>query len=169
MNDHYFWNSNLFSSHGGFLTIVNLQAENVDHCQINMVFMSFFVITSIKPLLLCITKSLNIQIRRTCIIMYINGKQFRCSVFTFVQYIWSCTRLLDVQATSLLIKVTYRLLCVRIETDQLNISSIWLFGVWILSLADPSVAQLANFLNSNWLWITRPFEFIYIFWPTHRP
>ena len=45
-----------------------------------------------KPFTLCITQSL-IQSDTLsfalldCIILHINGKQFRCSVFTFVQYI----------------------------------------------------------------------------------
>ena len=40
-----------------------------------------------KPFTLCITQSLNSQIYLDCIILHMNGKQFRCSVFTFVQYI----------------------------------------------------------------------------------
>ena len=47
-----------------------------------------------KPFTLCITQSLNSQIYfhlllklLDYIILHINGKQFRCSVFTFVQYI----------------------------------------------------------------------------------
>ena len=43
-----------------------------------------------KPFTLCITQSLNSQIHLNLlywIILHINGKQFRCSVITFVQYI----------------------------------------------------------------------------------
>ena len=45
-----------------------------------------------KPFTLCITQSLNSQIHFhllywIALFIHINGKQFRCSVFTFVQYI----------------------------------------------------------------------------------
>ena len=45
-----------------------------------------------KPSTLCITQSLRQSDRLSfalldCIILHINDKQFRCSVFTFVQYI----------------------------------------------------------------------------------
>ena len=58
-----------------------------------MAFMCFLVTTFVKLLLLYITQSLNIPIHSlallTCIILYINGTQFRCSVFSSVQYIIS--------------------------------------------------------------------------------
>ena len=71
----------------------NWQPEKTDPCHIPIAFMCFLVTTSIKLLLLCIRQYLNIKIHFQlhslfCIILYIGGKQFRCSVFTFVQYIY---------------------------------------------------------------------------------
>ena len=57
-----------------------------------MVFMCFLVTTSVKLLLLCMTQYLYIKMHFQlhslfAYFFYIDGKQFRCSVFTFVQYI----------------------------------------------------------------------------------
>ena len=71
----------------------NWQPEKMDPCHIQMAFMCFLVTISVKLLLLCITQCLNIKIHFQlhfwfCIILYVGGKQFGSSVFTFVQYIF---------------------------------------------------------------------------------
>ena len=79
----------------------NLYPEKLDPCYIKITFMCFLVTISvyfyfIHNAALKNSDTLSFALL-ACVILHINGKQFRCSVFTFVQYI-TYTAITDLKA-----------------------------------------------------------------------